>query len=520
MPLVVSPPELVVVAKPEVRLRATSEGLKSLTSTPIESIEAILASENATLRPLFGLSQELLERWTGQAGDSAVDGLNPSNFLKVVAPEEKLESLADRFRGSPLVDAAYLKPQVELAMIDPRINIQPGSTPTETTKDFTKYQTYLEAGPGGINARYSWGIPGGAGRGVKIIDVEGAWRFCHEDLLQNSGGMVMGIASPDLHTRNHGTAVLGILGGDHNSLGISGICPDANTSGLSMYVDPQPPYHGLGIAAAIWLAADKLDRGHIMILELHSPGPLAHFKPRKDQYGYIPVEWWPDAKLAVEHAKRRGVLVVAAAGNGSVSLDAEIYDQGLKQFPAEWSNPFRRGAADTGSILVGAGAPPPGTNDQNWGPDRSRLYFSNYGKAVDAQGWGYEVTTCAFGDLQQGEDENLWYTKTFRGTSSATPMVAGALACVQGVLKTAGASPLDFTQARDLLYKTGSPQLDAPSRPANQKIGNRPDLQQMLSHLPVPLVDRSAGTDQVVKHSFRSLTRSLTKYFLSQWHIR
>ena len=33
------------------------------------------------------------------------------------------------------------------------------------------------------------------------------------------------------------------------------------------------------------------------------------------------------------------------------------------------------------------------------GPDRSRLDFSNFGKAVDVQGWGREVTTCGYGDL-------------------------------------------------------------------------------------------------------------------------
>ncbi|SFD53354.1 hypothetical protein SAMN05428981_101798 [Bacillus sp. OV194] len=38
------------------------------------------------------------------------------------------------------------------------------------------------------------------------------------------------------------------------------------------------------------------------------------------------------------------------------------------------------------SILVGAGAPPPGTHGMNHGQDRTRLYFSNYGKLFDAHG--------------------------------------------------------------------------------------------------------------------------------------
>jgi hypothetical protein len=49
------------------------------------------------------------------------------------------------------------------------------------------------------------------------------------------------------------------------------------------------------------------------------------------------------------------------------------------------------------------------------GPDRSRLDFSKFGKAVDVQGWGREVTTCGYGDLQGGNNEDFWYTDQFSG---------------------------------------------------------------------------------------------------------
>ena len=48
---------------------------------------------------------------------------------------------------------------------------------------------------------------------------------------------------------------------------------------------------------------------------------------------------------------------------------------------------------------------PPGTHGRNHGADRSRLDFSNYGALIDAQGWGREVTTCGYGDLQGGANE-------------------------------------------------------------------------------------------------------------------
>ncbi len=145
-------------------------------------------------------------------------------------------------------------------------------------------------------------------------------------------------------------------------------------------------------------------------------------------------------------------------------------------FPAGWRNSFRRSNRDSGAIVVGAGAPPPGTHGRDHGPDRSRLDFSNWGALIDAQGWGREVTTCGYGDLQGGTNEDLWYTDTFSGTSSASPIVTGAIACLQGMAKARGRPVLTPAQVRNFLRSTGSPQQDAPGRPATQRIGNRPDL--------------------------------------------
>jgi hypothetical protein len=111
------------------------------------------------------------------------------------------------------------------------------------------------------------------------------------------------------------------------------------------------------------------------------------------------------------------------------------------------------------------------------------LEFSNFGYRVDAQGWGHEVTTSGFGNLQQGDDEDRWYKLDFGGTSAATPMVAGALASVQGILRAAGKPLLTPAQARELLRTTGSPQQDSDpgdGRPASQRIGNRPDILEMI----------------------------------------
>ncbi len=482
--------ELIVVVRRDTELRVHREGVQSLGGADVSSLEGLLTSESVTLRPLFGISEDRL-RAEAAALAAPPDGhvLDLSVYYRAEAPDENLEELADRLRALDVVEAAFVKPPAQLAELA-EVELEPDVAPLNDmlprdegpplhTPDFTAQQGYLDVAPGGIDARYAWTQPGGSGTGVRIIDIEGAWRFTHEDLLQNQGGVVGGTQTTDLRWRNHGTAVVGEFGGDRNTRGITGICPDANVRAISIF-------GGLGSAAAIRRAADMLGPGDIILIELHRPGPRFNFQDRQDQRGFVAVEWWPDDFDAIRYASSRGVIVVEAAGNGAENLDDAIYDTNpappFGPFPAWWRNPFRRNPLDSGAVVVGAGAPPPGTHGRNHGPDRSRLDFSNWGALLDAQGWGREVTTSGYGDLQGGTNEDEWYTDLFSGTSSASPIVVGALGCVQGVLRAHGRIPLSPARAREVLRATGSPQQDAIGRPATQRIGNRPDLRRMIPY--------------------------------------
>ncbi|HEX2120505.1 MAG TPA: S8 family serine peptidase, partial [Thermoanaerobaculia bacterium] len=245
--------------------------------------------------------------------------------------------------------------------------------------------------------------------------------------------------------------------------------PDANVRAISIFGANNSS------SKAIINAANLLSAGDIILIELHRPGPRFNFTAPQGQRGFIAVEWWPDDLAAIQFAVAKGVIVVEAAGNGFENLDDPIYSVRPAGFPANWVNPFKRNPVDSGAIVVGAGAPPSG----NFGADRSRLDFSNWGALVDAQGWGREVVTCGYGDLQGGQSEDLWYTKQFSGTSSASPIVVGAAACVQGWLRAAGRPLLTPAQMRSRLRSTGSPQQNGPNGPATQRIGNRPNLRQL-----------------------------------------
>ncbi len=473
-----SAPELIVVAGRGVGLRATrGRGITSTTDEDISSLVSIL-SDDATLEPLFGVSEDrLIAEATNMMSEAGAPAPDLSVFYRVEAPPERLEELAAALREQPLIEAAYVKPPAEPPRINDMVASEADAPPV--SPNFTGSQLYLGAAPGGIDADHAHTRPGGKGAGVRIIDIEGAWRFSHEDLLQNQGGVVGGVQNSDIGWRNHGTAVVGVFGGDDNTFGIRGICPDANVRAFSIFLNAAGT--SANSAQAIRNAANMLNPGDIMLIELHRPGPRNNFQTRADQLGYIAVEWWQDDFAAIQFAVGRGVIVVEAAGNGAENLDDPLYNLRPAVFPAGWTNPFNRANRDSGAILVGAGAPPPGTHGRDHGPDRSRLGFSNFGASIDAQGWGREVTSTGYGNLQGGGNEDIWYTDTFSGTSSASPIIVGALGCVQGNRRARGLTPHTPAQARQLLRTTGSPQQDAPGRPATQRIGNRPNLRQLIA---------------------------------------
>lgn len=461
------PPELVVVTRRQAGFRASAGRFTSAAGENVSGLQRLLTTYAASMTPIFGPTEErVMARLAAQSESAQAPMEDLSVFYRVDAPAERLEELREQLAASEVVEAAFLKPAVEL----PRINDMAAALeePPPATPDFTARQLYLDPPPSGIDARWAWTQAGGRGRDIRITDIEGAWRFTHEDLTQNQGGVVAGTPIAGVDWRNHGTAVLGEYSGDVNTVGIVGISSEAIASAVS--------HGGLGSAAAINQAASRLRAGDIMLLEMHRPGPRHNFDARDDQLGYIAVEWWPDDFAAILNATSRGIIVVEAAGNGAENLDDAIYQTPAPGFPAGWRNSFRRSNRDSGAIVVGAGAPPPGTHGRNHGPDRSRLGFSNWGALVDAQGWGREVTTCGYGDLQGGGNEDLWYTDTFSGTSSASPIVTGAIACIQGMAKARGRAVLTPVQVRNCLRSTGSAQQDAPGRPATQRIGNRPDI--------------------------------------------
>jgi len=486
---------LIVVVKKEVKLRARADLIASEAGVETNPLADLLESQNATIQPLFGKREVRLRAEIASLSDAIGKEVpDLSVYYRVKAHDQDLRDLSKRLRTLDIVEGAYVKPPAEPAFIMLNAMAPVEEEPPIDTPDYTLRQAYLNPAPIGIDAQYAWTLAGGHGEGVNIIDIERGWRFTHDDLKLIQGGVISGTSSSD---NDHGTAVLGEFSGDANSFGITGISYEAYVSAVS--------YMTSETSESIRIAADRLRPGDIILLEVHRDGPVS--PTGSGDFGYIGIEWWPDDYDAVRYAVSKGVIVVEAGGNGGQNLDDPLYDTPAEGFPTSWRNPFNTSNPSSGAILVGAGNPPSGIHGRNAEPDsgepyldRARCYFSNYGERVDVQGWGWEVTSTGYGDLLGGSNRDEWYTDQFNGTSSASPIIVGALACVQGVLRANGKTPLSPAQARQLLRSTGSSQQDGPgfrfrgsmlgtgypqdypARSMNQRIGNRPNLRQLIEN--------------------------------------
>lgn len=327
------------------------------------------------------------------------------------------------------------------------------------SRNFEPSQGYLCHAPNGIGAEEAWSLAGAKGSGITICDIEGNWNRQHEDLpagIPLLGGTVIS----DIGWRNHGTAVLGEMVSIPDGRGCVGISHQAKAAVHSAVINGV-----FNAAGAISGAASQLKAGDVILIELQATGPTGK---------YVAMQFWPDIFAAIKVAVAKGITVVEAAGNGDENFDLAVFNgTGLQN--------------DSGAIIVGAGVPPTNHVDfdgfgaaypsyASLGVPRSRIFFSNYGKIVNVQAWGWNVTTLGYGDAQGGASENIWYTLRFSGTSSASPIVTGAVACLQGRARAKNGAPLTPKRVRDILMSTGTPQRAGPGVPLTQHIGPQPNL--------------------------------------------
>jgi hypothetical protein len=358
----------------------------------------------------------------------------------------------------------------------------PLPVPSPTPPDYTGSQGYerpASASPTGIDADYSWTVPGGDGTGVTVCDLEYSWNYSHADVTKALGSQINSDVADPFSDTNHGTAVIGQLVADPNGFGVTGICNGASLLTCGTYYGAGTP--SWNVPGALAVAIANLNPGDVILLEQQ------WWYDGAGGTDFVPIEWWTDTYpnpqtanavwVAIYNAIANGIHVVEAGGNGYYDTDTMQWFTGYPYYNT------------SGGVIVGAGGAYAGGT---WsGGDLERLAFSSYGSRFDLQGWGEDVVTTGYGDLYSAEGVNRYYTSTFSGTSSASPIVAAAIANCVGRWTALGhpAAALGPRVLRSFLVTSGTPQVMPPSG----SIGPRPDLLRALPMLAINWVDIASG---------------------------
>ncbi|MGJ7498593.1 S8 family peptidase [Variovorax sp. RT4R15] len=408
-----------IVVKLSERHSTRSSEAPELRSRAISSLREAAGVE---LRPYFSEDQALRVAAT-------------SPFDLYLAAEIRDRTAADdvvkRLRQLPEVDEVY----VEGGPCPPPVN--PNDDPRSAN------QGYLNAAPGGIDARWAWGSTDG--NGVGFVDLEQGWTLNHEDLAAAGITLISGVnaAYP-----GHGTAVLGEVVGADNTLGVVGIAPRASARVVSQFRTATT----YSTPAAILSAVQAMSAGDVLLLEAQTPF---------NGLSNLPVEIEAATFDAIRFAVDSGIVVVEAAGNGSHDLDT-VVDAANRQRLNRSSSDFR----DSGAILVGAASS---------GVPHSRLSFSNFGSRIDCYAWGENINTT--GDGWMGTSTTA-YTTSFGGTSGASPMIAASCLLMQSWRKKVQQRHYDPAILRDLLTSASTNTQSA--NPATDRIGVMPNLRGII----------------------------------------
>lgn len=439
--------------------------------------QALLAAFPAlTLSPLFDdLSLEELADLVDGIRVMGAEPPDPFLWFTVECADEEVDAVLAAVQALPMVVfAEKRRPPVVAATIS--FGTNPESLRT----------LQIRPAPDGVDAVYAWHIPGGAGDGIRVADIENGWRLDHDELIAANIRRLSVFGSA---TVDHGTAMAGIVVGSDNGVGTVGIVPNAALDLITADRGLGPPGN---VAAAILVAAARLWAGDVLLLEL---GATFNSADRGDVFREVSRA----EQAAMLVATLRGITVIEPAGNGGVDLDA---------VPAfAHTRPGSPTFVDSGAVVVGAGS--------QFGPqlDQWRRTFSSFGSRVDCFANGTVVrgpssaATNAYQDLA--------------GTSPASAIIAGVVASLQGMTRAANGTALAPADVRRLLRSATLGTL--PADPFGSRIGTMPNL-RLISQARglvrvLPVAVAAIGLDAVILVQLDADNRIVRRHFtlLTGW---
>ncbi|MBE4907144.1 S8 family peptidase [Bacillus luteolus] len=261
------------------------------------------------------------------------------------------------------------------------------------------------------------------GKGIKIAVLDSGVVPNHPDLKIAGGVSFVGGSNDYIDKNGHGTHVTGIIGAQHNSIGINGIAPDA-----TIYVVKVLDAEGFGFLSEIAAGIDWAINNNIDIINLS-------IGTNEDSITLSSI---------IKKAYNSGVFVVASAGNdGDPNGDTDTID-----YPGRYLETIAVGAVDKDFVRAGFSATGPLLEVVAPGVDILSTYLNN----------DYAILS---------------------GTSMSTAYVTGVLALIKEANAGASASELrTFLQesskdlgpvGRDSLYGYGMVQIPNIQMPTNIK---------------------------------------------------
>ncbi|ENV34579.1 S8 family serine peptidase [Acinetobacter gerneri] len=386
--------------------------------------------------------------------DKRSDSVYINNLLKNLAKHSDIELVYPTTDPVPLSEG-----------VAQRSASSPRAATSQRTPDFTSQQYYLNAPTqapqgyvlGGINwqnVRYNVGAQG---ENITIISAESYhWNTNHSDLPAS----FRDFGTPPA-INYHDTKSVGIMGAKDNGFGVTGIANKARFGHLlANHFDSSLP--------SIIEAGDALQAGDVIQVGMQVP---ATGIAGCDKQCLVPMEYQPAWYDAIKTLTDKGIIVIQAAGNSNVNLDM-----------ASFNRKFDRSFRDSGAIIAGALC----------AKDGQKASFSTYGKSVTSASWGcWDVVSTTSNnvaaDLYNGGD-NDQYTKSFAGTSSANPIIAGAAASLSGYAK-ARRLTLTPREVRTILASTGTTLKGSEGRVSDSTVvGTQPDLVRAFASVDKKLI--------------------------------
>jgi hypothetical protein len=243
---------------------------------------------------------------------------------------------------------------------------------------------------------------------IAVIDT-GVSKHPHLAHVKDCGSLIQGQLMPDLEgrdTHNHGTAVVGLIGGTSEESDIfRGMAPQAKILSLKAFDEQLNRTLKAGTEAEIgeaifWCIEQNVDLINCSF-ELE-----------------VNVEW---LSKAIEKAYNNGILCICAAGNNKYVA-----------FPARHPKAVAVSAIGIGKQVEGipffqASAPRPYHRSPDWKDDFFVATFSGRGKEISCCAPGVAVIAAAIPRYGLAAPYQM-----IHGTSFATPLVCGLLASALG----------------------------------------------------------------------------------------